>query len=166
MLSQSVTFDSPARVSAMKKIMSPAVAGGLKLHAIQNDPVENAFTRENNRLAGFGPSAAASIIGNPSRRGNSLTVTEVKDPRSALGTYGWGVSNKKLDQGVRRRLLPDMPHKKVYDFDGLKYLPHMDTTGKFASHLDAQLGLPYEMLEDLSVREQRVIIKKRMVEIR
>ena len=59
-----------------------------------------------------------------------------------------------------------MPHKKVYDFDGLKYLPHMDTTGKFASHLDAQLGLTYEMLEDLSVREQRVIIKKRMVEIR
>ena len=96
-LTQSVTFDSPSRISATKKIMSPAVAGGLQLYAIQNDHVENAFSRENNRLAGFGPSVAASIIGNPSRRGNSLTVTEVKDPRTALGTYGWGVSNKKLD---------------------------------------------------------------------
>ena len=59
-----------------------------------------------------------------------------------------------------------MPHKKAYDFNGLKYLPHMDTTGKFSSHLDAQLGIPYDMLEDLSVREQRAIIKKRIAEIR
>ena len=46
-----------------------------------------------------------------------------------------------------------MPHKKVYDFGGLKDLPHMDTTGKFALHLDNELGLPYELLDDLSVRE-------------
>ena len=59
-----------------------------------------------------------------------------------------------------------MPHKKAFDFNGLKYLPHMDTTGKFALHLDHQLGIPYELLDDLSVREQRVIVKKRIAELR
>lgn len=42
----------------------------------------------------------------------------------------------------------------------------MDTTGKFALHLDHQLGIPYELLDDLSVREQRVIVKKRIAELR
>jgi len=42
----------------------------------------------------------------------------------------------------------------------------MDTTGKFALHLDHQLGIPYEALDDLSVREQRVIVKRRIAELR
>jgi len=96
---------------------------------------------------------AATLIGNPGRRGNSLMVTEVKDTRTALGTYGWGIKNTKLDTNIRRKILPDMPHKKAFDFNGLKYLPQMDFTGKFAAHLDQELGLPYDMLEDLSVRE-------------
>ena len=109
---------------------------------------------------------ASSIIGNAGRRGNSLTVSDVKDNRKALSHIGWGVQNSTLDQGVWRRLLPEMPHKKAYDFGGLKDLPHMDTTGKFVGHLDAQLELPYELLEDLSVREQRVIVKRRLAEQR
>ena len=117
------------------------------------DPTENAFHREHSRLAGFGPGMANALIGNAGRRGNSMTVNDVKDNRTALGSIGWGVQNVNLDQGVWRRLLPEMPHKKAYDFGGLKDLPHMDTTCKFALHLDNQLGLPYEMLEDLSVRE-------------
>ena len=87
-------------------------------------------------MAGFGPGMANALIGNAGRRGNSLAVTEVKDHRKALSTIGWGISNQNLDQGVWRRLLPEMPHKKAYDFGGLKDLPHMDTTGKFALHLD------------------------------
>ena len=59
-----------------------------------------------------------------------------------------------------------MTHKKAYDFGGLKDLPHMDTTGKFAAHLDAEMGIPYELLDDLSVREQRVIVKRRIAELR
>jgi hypothetical protein len=59
-----------------------------------------------------------------------------------------------------------MHHKKQFDHDGLKHLPHMDTTGKFALHLDHQLGIPYELLDDLSVREQRVIVKRRIEEMR
>ena len=42
----------------------------------------------------------------------------------------------------------------------------MDLPGKFATHLDNQLGIPYEMLDDLSVREQRVIVKRRIAEMR
>ena len=134
------------------------------MNAMMNDPTENAFTREHNRVAGFGPGMANALIGNAGRRGNSMTVNDVKDNRKALSSIGWGVQNATLDQGVWRRLLPEMPHKKAYDFGGLKDLPHMDTTGKFALHLDNQLGLPYEALEDLSVREQRVIVKRRLAE--
>ena len=129
---QVATKDSPSRISATKKIMSPCVPGGLSLNAAGNDPVENAFKREHNRVAGFGPGIGSAIIGNPSRRGNSLLITDVKDNRKALGTIGWGIGNPNLEQGIWRRLLPEMPHKKAYDFDGLKYLPHMDTTGKFS----------------------------------
>ena len=96
---------------------------------------------------------AGAIIGNSNRRGNSLTVNDVKDNRTALGSIGWGAHNPNLEQGIYRRILPDMPHKKAFDYGGLKNLPHMDTTGKFAQHLDNQLGIPYELLDDLSVRE-------------
>ena len=59
-----------------------------------------------------------------------------------------------------------MPHKRAFDFGGLKNLPQLDLPGKFATHLDNQLGIPYEMLDDLSVREQRVIVKRRIAEMR
>ncbi len=150
---QSMTIESPSRISATKKLMSPAIPGGFSLNSPCNDPAENALMRENNRVAGFGPGMASSIIGNSNRRGQSLTVSDTKDHRTALSTIGWGIKNQNLDQGVWRRLLPDMPHKKAFDQNGLNNLPQLDTTGKFASHLDAQLGIPYEMLDDLSVRE-------------
>ena len=128
--------ESPARISATKKIMSSAVPGGFSLNSPLNDPVANAFNRENNRVAGFGPGMGSSLIGNSTRRGNSMTVNDVKDNRKALGHIGWGVANPTLEQGIWRRLLPEMPHKKAFDFDGLRHLPQMDTTGKFALHLD------------------------------
>ena len=128
--------DSPSRISAHKKITSSALPGGLQLNAISNDPYENAIKRENNRVAGFGPGMASAIIGNSTRRGNSLLISDGKDIRKAMGSIGWGSDNSNLEQGIWRRVLPDMHHKKTYDFGGLKYLPHMDTTGKFALHLD------------------------------
>jgi len=117
-------------------------------------------------VTGFGAGMASALIGNASRRGNSMRVNDVVDNRTALSSIGWGIGNKNFDQGIWRRLLPDMSHKKAFDFDGLKYLPQLDTTGKFALHLDTQLGLPYELLEDMSVREQRVIVKMRIQELR
>ena len=119
-----------------KKIISAAIPGGLAINAPENNKVENAFNRELNRVAGFGPGMASALIGNASRRGNSVTVNDTRDNRSALSSIGWGVQNSKLDQGVWRRLLPEMPHKKAFDFNGLRHLPHMDTSGKFALHLD------------------------------
>jgi hypothetical protein len=113
-------------------------------------------------VTGFGAGMASALIGNAGRRGNSMRVNDVVDNRTALSSIGWGIGNKNFDQGIWRRLLPDMPHKKAFDFDGLKHLPQLDTTGKFALHLDNQLGLPYELLEDMSVREQRVIVKMRI----
>ena len=77
--------------------MSSAVPGGLALNAMHNDPVQNAFNRENNRVTGFGAGMASAIIGNASRRGNSLLISDCKDHRTALGTIGWGVTKKNLD---------------------------------------------------------------------
>ena len=108
---QSPTRASPARISAHKKLPSPSLAGGYALNSPQNDPTENALARENNRVAGFGPGMGAALIGNAARRGNSLTVNDVKDNRTALGSIGWGSANKNLEQGIWRRLLPEMPHK-------------------------------------------------------
>ena len=87
-------------------------------------------------------------------------------PRRDLGTIGWGTNNPKLDQGVKRRILPEMNHKKAFDFGGLKDLPQMNTMGYQSQHIDNMLGLPFEILDDMSVREQRFIIKKRVAEVR
>ena len=165
---QSVTANqSPSRISAHKKVMSSAIPGGFNLNSPQNDRYENAIFRENNRANGFGPGMASALIGNASRRGNSLTVSEVKDTRKALGTIGWGVQNPNLqDSAYWRRLLPDMPHKKDFDAGGLRNLPQLETSGQFAHHIDVRLGLPYELLDDMSVREQRVVVKKRIAELR
>ena len=55
---------------------------------------------------------ASALIGNAGRRGNSMVVNDVKDNRKALASIGWGIEKSHLDQGVWRRLLPEMPHKK------------------------------------------------------
>jgi ABC-type antimicrobial peptide transport system ATPase subunit len=38
----------------------------------------------------------------------------------------------------------------------------METSGYHATHIDNWLGLPYHQLEQLSVREQRKIVKQRV----
>ena len=91
-------IQSPARISSTKKhCLSPALPGGLQLNAIHLEPTEVALKRENNRVAGFGPGMAGALIGNSNRRGNSLTVNDVKDNRTALGSIGWGAKNPKLE---------------------------------------------------------------------
>ena len=64
-------------------------------------------------------------IGNNNREKGSQFIVGARNHRTALGTIGWGVSNEKLDQGIYRRTLcaADMPHKKAYDFGGLKDIP-------------------------------------------
>ena len=140
----------------------------MPLNSPLNDHAAIGFARDNNRVAGFGPGAGAMCIGNNNWEGGSAFITGTKNHRTALGTIGWGVSNEKLDQGLYRRTLAavDMPHKKAYDFGGLKDIPQMETTGLPATHVDTWLGIPYESLEEMSVREQRVIVKQRVTELR
>lgn len=52
--------------------------------------------------------------------------------------------------------MKDQPHKIFWDHEKTRY--HMNTTGLFASHVDAQLGVGFDDLEGLSIREQREII--------
>ena len=63
------------------------------MNSSKADPTENAFNREHNRLAGFGPGMASALIGNAGRRGNSMTVNDVRDNRKALNSIGWGITN-------------------------------------------------------------------------
>ena len=42
----------------------------------------------------------------------------------------------------------------------------METSGFNATYMDNWLGVPYDALEDMSIREQRIIVKKRVAEIR
>ena len=93
------------------------------MNSPSNDPTEKAFARENSRVTGFGAGMGSALIGNAGRRGNSLVVNDVRDNRTALGSIGWGTNKSNLDQGLWRRLLPEMPHKKAYDFGGLKDIP-------------------------------------------
>lgn len=107
-------------------------------------------------------------IGNNNRENGSQFIVGARNPRTALSTIGWGVQNPNLDQGIWRRTLAatDMPHKKAYDFGGLKDIPQMETSGFNSTHVDAWLGIPYDLLDDMSVREQRIIVKRRVAEIR
>ena len=121
------TLDSPIRVK--RGLDSPAHPGGFQLNSPFNNHATIGDTRENNRVTGFGPGMASALIGNNNRLKGGKFVMSNNTPRTELGTIGWGVSKPNLDQGVRRRILPEMPHKKVYDFGGLKDLPQMDTVG-------------------------------------
>ena len=80
------------------------------------------FDRDNNRVTGFGPGAAGICIGNNNREKGGTFIMDSKEPRTVLSSIGWGVTNPKLDQDVRRRVLgaADMPHKKAFDFGGLR----------------------------------------------
>ena len=42
----------------------------------------------------------------------------------------------------------------------------METSGFNSTHVDAWLGIPYDLLDEMSVREQRIIVKRRVAEIR
>lgn len=57
------------------------------------------------------------------------------------------------------------PHKNAFDFGQTGHVPQLDSSGKHATHFDSWLGIPYEMLDELSVREQRLIVKKRVQEL-
>lgn len=66
---------------------------------------------------------------------------------------GWGSNFSTLKQTRKydRVVAPlDQQHKIFWDHDKLRY--HMYTTGKFSSHLDAEIGFSFDDLEHMSIR--------------
>lgn len=103
------------------KTPSACIPAALSLNSPKNDHHENSI----NRVIGFGSGMAGALICGNGRRGQSLTLSDVKESRKAVvGSIGWGISNPKLVDTVHwRRLLPEMPHKKAFDQNGLRNLP-------------------------------------------
>ena len=118
----SIAMAQGPKRSALKN--SPAIPGGQFLHSPSNNHAKLGFDRDANRVTGFGDGAGGMCIGNNREFGGQFIVG-ARNPRTALATIGWGVANPNLDQGVWRRTLnaADMPHKKAYDFGGLKDIP-------------------------------------------
>jgi len=75
-------------------------------------------------------------------------------------TIGWGVENKEITffDPIKQLPVKDQYHKTYWDHDKTRL--HMYTNGFFASHTDKKLGVNFEDLEGLSIRQQREIIKQ------
>ena len=78
---------------------------------------------------------------------------------------GWGTNIKNLYQPNKVHALPEKQqyHKKFWDFEPGKI--YLKTSGFFSSHLDRKMGMCFDDLEGVSVRQQREIITNRAKEI-
>ena len=78
---------------------------------------------------------------------------------------GWGSGKSALQQAPDVRALPEdkQYHKKFWDHDATRL--HMHTTGWHSTHLDALMGVSFDDMEGLSVRQQRDVIKRRAYEM-
>ena len=95
----------------------------------------------------------------------SKSKSTINYDRDYLGSIGWGVTNPNLSNKVERKVLKEQPHKWAYNHDQLRCNFFMETTGNFAERIDAYLGLPYHMLDQLSMKEQRKIVTDRCEQI-
>lgn len=75
--------------------------------------------------------------------------------RQQFGSIGWGVSDYKTGA---RRVLADQPHKQIYTAGQPRNNPQMELSGYFGESIDNWLGIPYHVLDSLSIREQRKIV--------
>lgn len=75
---------------------------------------------------------------------------------------GWK-TDLAMDRDVRCLPMKDQPHKIFWDHDKTRL--HMYTTGFFSSHVDNKMGISFDDLEGLSIRQQRDIIKQRAHEM-
>lgn len=103
-------LESPS-LRMKRGLNSPAIPGGLSLNAPENHPAFTGEARENCGINRFGSGMGAALIGNNNRLKGSKFIMTSTSPRQELGTIGWGSSNPKLEQGIQRRILPDMSHK-------------------------------------------------------
>lgn len=94
-----------------------------------------------------------------------MIQAQTGDLRSGYGSIGWSAKQHVVLNPVKRKVLLDQPHKRAYDFGQLRDTPQLQTTGFFADHVDSWLGIPFDFLDGLSVREQRIVVKQRVTEI-
>ena len=78
-----------------------------------------------------------------------------------LKNIGWGTDKPNLRQIIDVRCLAaeDRPFKNSFEHEKTRI--QMYTTGYAAGYVDNQLGLTYEDIENMPVREQREIVKER-----
>lgn len=82
------------------------------------------------------------------------TTQQSKDPKMPMQfNVGWGVKNMAIFDEIKQLPLKDQPHKDFWNHDKTRL--HMYTNGFFASHTDAKLGITFEEMEGLSIRQQR-----------
>ena len=89
-------METPRQLTEFGYTTSPTTPTRQIVNSPLNDPGVIAVERENNRCVGFGPGMASALIGNAGRRGNSMVVGD-QNPRTALGTIGWGLNKANLE---------------------------------------------------------------------
>jgi hypothetical protein len=87
------------------------------------------------------------------------------DNSKQYGSIGWGVGNANLNIRNERRVMREQPHKKAFDHAMLRNNLHMETSGHFSNKVDSWLGIPYHMLDQLAIRDQRFFVKQRVQHI-
>ena len=79
--------------------------------------------------------------------------------QSELFPVGWGTHKPELTQNVSLKILPNLYHNKAFDYGGYLSNTQMMTQGDHAGALDKWLGIPYDSIQHLPLRDQRQIIK-------
>ena len=84
--------------------------------------------------------------------------------REWVGNLGWGVTRPDF-QVTERHCLPEKPFQWSLEKGTRKDEFFLEASGWHPDKLDTWLGLPYHQLDQLSIREQRKIVKQRVEQI-
>lgn len=68
-----------------------------------------------------------------------------------------------MAQDKQVKVIENQYHKKYWDYEPGKV--YINTIGLQSDHIDKKMGMSFEDIESLSMRDQREIIKKRFREI-
>jgi hypothetical protein len=90
-----------------------------------------------------------------------INLSEEKTIIEKTFQVGWGSNKKDLVPPKDVKCLPveDQWHKKYWDHEAGLY--NIYFTGQHSVHIDAKMGVSFDDIEKLSIRQQREIIKTR-----
>jgi len=115
--------------------------------------VERAFRRDENTIVGFGQGMIGPLLGNTARRGKSIRIQPPSSTKFGYDTIGYSCEYHTKNEPVIRQILPSMHFKRTFDYGDVNNIPQLGTTGYPAEQVDTLLGLPYGLLDGLSVRK-------------